>query len=402
MRPNTAIARALLVPLALAALALRGADAFSWDAVTFSGFFSQGYLYSSDVNYPTADRGGTWDFREMAVNASTALGDHWRIGAQGFAEQFGNLGDDRVILDWAVLDYNFNQQFGLRVGRVKYPKGLYGEALDLDSVRPFVLLPTAVYNPVLRDFAASFDGAMAYGTIDAGASAFDYKLFYGDIPMSPEQGVAEYYNNSGLYAPSGVTAMAMRYVAGSQLVWNTPIPGLRFAHSYSFYHDLSSDGPFAEAPVLNLHTNIGRFYWSTLSAEYLVGPWTFASEWQRAGGNGAVASAAPAVPYLGLNVGWDAWYVSAARRFLKKFEAGAYVSSIHDRFPSGAGSLPANYRHDAVASLRYDFSDHLLFKVEVQSVQGLYQTFDTERIPNPPAATPDHTTVLAAKTTLSF
>ena len=57
-------------------------------------------------------------------------------------------------LDWAVADYNFRQEFGIRVGRVKYPKGLYGEALDLDVIRPFVFLPMSVYNPVLRDFSA--------------------------------------------------------------------------------------------------------------------------------------------------------------------------------------------------------------------------------------------------------
>src|SRR4051812_33196140 len=105
--------------------------------VAVGGFFSQGYLYSSNNNYPTADKGGTWDFREMAVNASTTLGAHTRVGAQVFAQRLGALGGDHAILDWAVLDYNVRQEFGVRVGRVKYPKGLYGEALDLDVVRPF-------------------------------------------------------------------------------------------------------------------------------------------------------------------------------------------------------------------------------------------------------------------------
>jgi hypothetical protein len=121
--------------------------------VQVGGFFSQGYLHSSDNNYPTANKGGTWDFREMAVNVSTTFGSRLRIGGQAFAQRFGNLGEDKVILDWAVADYNVSPLLGFRVGRVKYPKGLYGEALDLDVVRPYVFLPNAVYSLVMRDLS---------------------------------------------------------------------------------------------------------------------------------------------------------------------------------------------------------------------------------------------------------
>src|SRR5262245_55649769 len=179
----------------LAAVALAGVNSFAAipvgsSNVQIGGFFSQGWLYSSDNNYPTADQGGTWDFREMGFNASTTFGSHFRVGGQVFAQRLGALGGDKVILDWAQADYNFSPAFGLRVGRVKYPKGLHGEALDLDVVRPFVFLPGAVYSPVMRDFCASFDGAMIYGTFNVGkAGSIDYKAFYGDIPMTADKGV---------------------------------------------------------------------------------------------------------------------------------------------------------------------------------------------------------------------
>lgn len=370
-------------------------------AVAIGGFFSQGYLYSSNNNYPTADKGGTWDFREMAVNASTTLGAHTRVGAQVFAQRLGALGGDHAILDWAVLDYNVRQEFGVRVGRVKYPKGLYGEALDLDIVRPFAFLPTTVYNPVLRDFAASFDGAMFYGTIDAGRSSFDYKAFTGDIPITAEKGVAEFYNGSGLYSSAGAKTLGMDRVSGGQLNWNTPVSGLKFGFSYSAYTNLQTDGAFVAAPQFNLHSNLKNFAWHTYSAEYVVRNWTFATEWQRSAG-GLVISAPPVMADSPSLVGWDAWYVSAARRLGAKWEVGTYFAAIRSRFPSSAGSLPGNQRADKAVSLRYDINEHVLVKIEAQFQDGTYQMFNTARIPNPSATRKDTNTLIAAKTTLSF
>jgi hypothetical protein len=369
--------------------------------VQIGGFFSQGWLYSSDNNYPTADKGGTWDFREMAVNVSTTVGSHLRVGGQAFAQSFGNLGEDKVILDWAIADYNFSPAFGIRAGRVKYPKGLYGEALDLDVVRPYIFLPNAVYSPILRDFSASFDGGMFYGSLNAGKSSFDYKIFGGHIPMSPRQGVAEFYNTAGLYAAPGVSALSMDSVAGGQLTWNAPVNGLKFVYSYSEFTNLASDGPFVAYPPANLHTNIERFTWNTISAEYSHGDWVFASEWQRSDG-GFEYSAPPVVPVTNSSVGWDGWYVSASRRLNDKFEVGTYFGHLDNRFASS--NTPDSQRHqdDYDLSLRYDLNDHVLFKVEAHYIDGTYQTFDTERIPNPPATLKPHTTVFAVKTTLSF
>jgi hypothetical protein len=369
------------------------------DRVAIGGFFSQGYLYSSNNNYPTADRDGTWDFREMAVNASTTLGAHTRIGAQAFAQRLGALGDDKVILDWAVADYNFSPAFGVRLGRVKYPKGLYGEALDLDVVRTGVFLPNAVYSPILRDFSASFDGGMAYGSLNVGRSSIDYKLFYGDIPMSPAKGVAEFYNNSGLYAASGVAKLSIDSVTGGQLVWNTPVSGLKFVYSYSYFTNLATDGPFAAYAPANLHSNFSRYSWNTASGEYNVGNWSFATEWQRTGG-ALSYSAAPVLPLVNDYSGWQGWYVSAARRFGDRFQLGAYYGSLQARYTTS--SAPSSYQRDSAVSFRYDASEHVVFKLEVHRIDGTYQTFNTLRIPNPAATRQDRTTVFAAKTTLSF
>jgi hypothetical protein len=393
---------ALAASCAIFAAAARASVTIDNTNVQIGGFFSQGYLYSNNNNFPTADEGGTWDFREMAFNVSDTIGAHLRIGGQAFAQSFGNIGDDKIILYWANADYNFNSWFGLRAGRIKYPKGLYGEALDLDSVRPFIFLPGSVYNPILRDFSASFDGGMAYGSFNLGKSSFDYKVFFGDIPMNPNMGVAEFYDNSGFYsAAGGVQKLSISSVTGGQITWNTPIEGLKFMNSYSFFTNLASDGPFAAYPAISLQSNFDRFTYDTFSAEYTVRDWVFASEWQRSGGTISY-SALPLLPTVSGNTGWDGWYVSAARRLNDKFEVGAYYGSLKDRFTSVPGSNPASHQDDTAVSFRYDINDHIIFKIEAHYIDGNYQTFDTVRIPNPPDKLKGDTTVLAVKTTFSF
>ncbi len=177
--------------------------------------------------------------------------------------------------------------------------------------------------------------------------------------------------------------------------------GLKFVSSYSYFTNLATDGPFVAFTKANLHANIGKFSWTTFSAEYSWKNWLFASEWQRTDGQLAY-SAPPVLPSTGGPVGWDGWYVSASRRLGSKFEAGTSYGFLKSRFPSSAGSDPRNYQKDVTVSLRYDLSEHVLFKLEWHNLDGTYQTFNTARIPNPTATRKNSTTIIAAKTTLSF
>lgn len=367
--------------------------------IHLGGFFSQGYLKSDGNNYPTDSNDGTFDFREFGVNLSTNLGARLRLGAQAFGQRLGQYGDDRMILDWAVADYNFRQEAGLRVGRVKYPRGLYGEALDLDVVRPFVFLPLAVYNPVLRDFSASFDGAMLYGTIDARrAGSFDYKAFYGDIPVNPRQGVSDFFNTTGLYAAPGVTEMDVKDVGGAQVLWSTPLAGLRLGASYSYLKEISGAGAFAYGPGLVRVTG-NRYTYTTFSAEYISGAWTLAAEWQRTDDTFTTTTTTTGRPSRN---GGDAWYASAARRLNRWLEVGGYFSRSENRFPSVTARRAQRVLDDSALSVRFDINEHVVCKVEVHYIDGFMGMFNTVRVPNPPAQRTDRTVLFAAKTTFSF
>jgi hypothetical protein len=395
--------RSLILSVALGVsvtLPAKAAITIDGTNVQVGGFFSQGWLDGTDNNYPTADEGGTWDFREEGFNVSTTVGSHLRVGAQVFAQKLGNIGNDQVKLDWADADYNFASWFGLRAGRVKFPKGLYGEALDLDMVRPFIFLPGSVYNPILRDFSSSFNGAMAYGSVNAGKSSFDYEIFYGFIPMTPNEGVANFYN-TGLYAAPGLTDIRMNSVEGGQVTWNTPISGLKAVYSYSFFSDLRTDGPFVAYPAADLHSDISRFTYKTYSVEYLRNDWTFAAEFQRNSGNIAY-EAPPVLPTVHAPVGWIGWYASAARRLGEKWELGTYYGVLHDGESTTPGSTPSQFQHDFDLSVRYNVNDHVIVKLEWHDIDGTYQTFNSVQIPNPASKLKNDTQVFAVKTTLFF
>ena len=368
--------------------------------IQIGGFISQGFAKTDGNNYPFEDNQGTFDFREMAFNASTTFGSHLRVGGQIFAQRLGNYGEDQVKLDWANADYNFRQEFGVRVGRIKYPKGLYGEALDLDVVRPFIFLPISVYNPVMRDFSSSFDGAMVYGTLGLGAKggSLDYKVFYGDIKMNKEQGVADFFNDSGLFDATGVQELGIDNVAGVSLDWSTPVSGLKVHASYSVLNNAYGNGQFFAMPVIPLSVKLDALGYTTFGVEYIRGDWTFAGEYQIQD-SPIVIDASPA--YLrNTSYGMRNGYISVARRFASKWEAGAYYSVSMDPYPDADKPEHSKHIYDTALSLRYDLNEHVTIKAEGHYVDGTFNMFNTAKTPNPNKD--PHTLLFALKTTLSF
>jgi hypothetical protein len=397
-------ARCLTVLAASIALASGSRAAISLgdnSRVQIGGFFSQGYMISDNNNYPVDTKNGTADFREMGFNASTTLGSHLRLGGQLFAQRLGKYGDDKVILDWAVADYNFRPEVGVRMGRIKYPRSLHSDVLDLDVVRPFIFLPQSIYDSRLRDFQASFDGAMIYGSLTAGKNTVDYKVYYGDVPMKTDSGVADFFNTSSLFAnPPGAKQLGLDSVRGIALGWTTPISGLRFGTTYSYSTNLVATGAFRQVPSLTSSINLTKAEYTGVSAEYSTGPWTFTGEYFIQKAKGVLTLPAFIAPPSNSISGYKSWYVSAARRLGKKFEAGAYYTETWNSYPSATIAPSALQRKDWTLALRYDVNDHLLFKIEGHAIKGTRDMFNVPGVVN--ANLKDSMMLFAAKTTLSF
>ncbi len=383
----------------------------SMTSVQFGGFVSQGFIANTGHNKYLGDTSaGTFDFREYGVNASYAIGK-WRLGIQAFGQKLGDYGNDKLDIDWATVDYQPAQWFGVRAGRVKMPRGLYNEALDLDSVRPFVLLPQSVYDARLRDFNASFNGGMIFGNVSLKeAGSIDYRAFFGDIPIGTESGASDYFNND---YPSVGLGMKMDSVAGGSVFWNTPLAGLRLGYSYSSFQNLSSvrraDLPLngLDQPFVNVvgTKSTDSYQRHLFSVEYTKGNWVFAAE---AGRDSAFYNTDLAgAHYLDMDFNSDYYYLSVARRINSWLELGVYYSHSRDteplvNSPYGNLSLPVLKQNDFAVSARFDINEHLVFKLEGHYMLNAGKVFDTVENPQPVSGRDNSWFLFAAKLTFSF
>lgn len=154
------------------------------------GFTSQGYLNSSKNNFLSDSRGGTFEFTDVGLNANLSLHEELRIGGQLFYRNLGNYSEDQISIDWAMIDYQPFDFFGLKIGKVKMPIGLYNENRDSDFLQPMIFLPQSIYDETRRDTYLAYLGAGMYGNFTMGSSGdCSYHLFLGetDFPSDSVQ-----------------------------------------------------------------------------------------------------------------------------------------------------------------------------------------------------------------------
>jgi len=161
------------------------------DNVDIHGFLSQGYLKSTENNFFAETEDGTPQFNEAGINFSTDITERLRIGLQLFARDMGTIGNNEVILDWAVADYRYKDWLGLRAGNMKMVNGLYNETRDIDMIRTNIFLPQSVYNEAWRESSTLIQGMGIYGEVPMGpAGSLSYDGQYGTVSIAPDKGAA--------------------------------------------------------------------------------------------------------------------------------------------------------------------------------------------------------------------
>jgi hypothetical protein len=112
--------------------------------VQVHGFFSQGFVYTDQNNWLTMNTSqGSGAMTDMGLNISSQLTDKFRVGAQVYDRNLGQLGQWHPSLDWAAADYRFANWLGIRAGKVKTTLGLYNDSQDLEFLHVFALLAAA-------------------------------------------------------------------------------------------------------------------------------------------------------------------------------------------------------------------------------------------------------------------
>lgn len=394
----------------LVALLLMSGPALALDygPVSIHGIFSQGYIDSTHNNYIEDSEGGTTAFREYGVNAmwKTPV-DKLRVGAQVFGREFGAVGNDSPYLDWGYLDYRATDWIGIRLGRVKVPLGLYNETRDIDALRTEILQPQGVYIEMQREAYKSADAAVLYGEVPLKkAGSLSYQIQYGYLVMDVNNGDMARILKSGGITPDDYDVDPGTTVA---LQWETPLNGLRFGSTYSWLSyvmdtdmslsagmltggaaGLGAGGPDSgggKPPAfMNLMTGVTSVPLSinvhdqttwTMSAEYVIGNLTLASEYILMKIRSDMSN--PLITPVSYDSDYEGWYVKGSYRFCKWFEAAASYSSLAGEDPTSSFQPFAMTKYDDTAiSARFDITDNIILKVEQHFIEGGLGIFGTE------------------------
>lgn len=338
------------------------------------GTLSQGWIHSKDNNFVEDSKGGTFDFREFGINASTLLGDRLVFGAQVFGRKWGVVGNDDIYLDWLNLTYSFNDAVGLRAGKLRVPYGLYGETRDLDSLRTQVLLPQGVYTEAFRQFSSVNWGAQVFGNIDTGRwGAFDYSFQYGQSDVDVDSGEL---NRLGSYVSLQVEDADDGDTGGLKLVWMPPLEGLRLGVTYSWMEFVArgnTDGGVGVTADFDL--DLKDQWFLVASAEYAYKRATLVAEYLHADQKAEVLLTQLTSPPFKFLVDVTGHYVAVNYELSDRLTAGiGYSKFTIDQSVRVPGIPGANGQQDSEKSLslslRYDITSNFVAKFEQQFSSG--------------------------------
>ncbi len=210
---------------------------FPIEKIQMHGFFSQGFMKSSNNDVYEGSRDGSFDLREYGVNFSGNLTDELLLAAQIMGYSLGGQGGDEIFLHYGLADYRVNDNFGIRAGRMRIPAGLYNETRDIDMVRKSVILPQNVYSEYYRDYYSALDGGSIYGGFDLDDLGYlSYQAGIGK-PITNESETGDFPYNFGAFGNGVVEGLrnisyAETHSANFQLLYETPVDGLRVGYTW--------------------------------------------------------------------------------------------------------------------------------------------------------------------------
>ncbi len=330
------------------------------------------------------------------------------MGIQLLGRDFGTRQRSSVAIDWAYGEYHWRDQLGLRAGKIKLPYGFYNQSRDVDMLRTSVLLPQSVYLENDRDLLIAYEGVGLYGNIMLGSLGdLDYELSFGalNVPQSGHTDTERLFITAGELAEDGVAEavadmyglpadsasatldrvddveLAVPWILGGAVIWNTPLSGLRVGTTY-MEGDAEASGRYRFDVLLDQGTTVPAYipYSSevtvdldlnelfTGSLEFHRERWTLASEFSRMR-MGKITS-----------VGW---YALADYRLNRHWAFQSYFSSYIPDDSNRKGEdfeaigLPDYYawQNDLALAVRADINDHWLIKFEYHHMDGAALTY---------------------------
>ena len=432
MNLNPTVLRCGIAVLAASSLFLARGQAVNVGDLAFHGSISTTASYSPEYNYLGSTKGA---LDPNIVEVTLNSGYRWTNGLTASAQVYGYRLDryNGAIIDFANLSYQASEAFGIRAGYIKQPGGLYSEVLDLDQVRPFAFLPLGTYQKIYRPMSNNFIGVSTFGRIAIGLkSSLEYTLFFGtrdsakgNTPLLAFQG------NSGF---AGLNKITFGNTYGGQVVWNTPIEGLKFQYCYFEQQNMNITGSVYNAADLAVMPNDSRMlpyflgsatwngyfagspvqYKSSLrqwyiGAEYAKGDWTFAVEYTPTNTTADVTTIIPAtiIPRSNGTAG-DSYYAMVTWQALPKLSFGLYYNEAYanrdDRNGTQLHFVPSHrdFTKDLAFATSYNLTKNWLVKAEVHAIKGTSMLRNDHSLNGNVSQWPESWGYYVLKTTFTF
>jgi len=391
--------------------------AYEYNGIDIYGFISQGYMISSDNNFLAETEGGTTQFNEMGINFSTDISNKLRLGIQFMARDFGTIGNNEVVLDWAIADYRWRDYLGFLVGNIKFSHGLYNEIRDVDMLRTNIFMPQGLYFDAWRENFTAIQGVGLYGDIPIDMiGSISYTLQYGSCAMAPDKGSARLLEDQwplGSLASVDIREVEDKYFYAGTMKWNTQVDGLivgasTFGYEFDGLMDTYLNGALAssafaalgvELPTslstfsvrTNSYTGSLEYTWRNLvlAAEY------FSINYDLAVDNDLFTNSAVAAQLLagGADLTGNhiqlptlhsvGYYGSMAYRFKPWFELGTYYSvyypdkkdkdgydRTHVKGLDAIGDEHRAWLKDLCVTCRFDIQELWVLKFELHKMDG--------------------------------
>ncbi len=398
------------------------------------GSISQSFIKTAKNDFLfSGTNKGSFEFTEAVINTTKSVNNKLNMGAQLLSRNFGDEGNFKTTLDWAFGDYQVNEKFGMRVGRIRLPLGFYNEYRDVDSAQTAILRQQGPYHEPMRAFILSYSGFGIYGSLfsESKAGVLDYQLYYGTLDIPSDFSLLRFVNER-LNTTGGLET---EYIRGGQVVWTPPVEGLRFGYSLLDYNgafNMTSPALIFNPALTNFSVSDGIEFAAQIrnfGIEYQRGPWTLCAEYQsfqldakfssafqnsftqsisaaavKAGSSSAVADATASAA---LSQTSDAvlktfsqdqmsWYLSASYQISDNFSNFiSYGEKYADKTNKGSST---GYRKDTSFGFRYDFSMNWRAKVEYHSFSGIKDAL----IPSNKSVASDKWNMFATRVSFDF
>ncbi len=347
-------------------------------SVDIHGFMSQGYLKSDDNNYMARTEDGTNQFREMGINFNYNINPKLRAAAQLFAKDLGPFYNNKVELDWAVIDYSFIKWLGFRAGKLKAPLGFHNATRDYDMLRVCTILPQSVYLELNRNSFSNIIGGETYGNFNVKwIGTIDYQFMVGTQRIDEESGTIKRLEE---IVPVENTKFRFDEDLGQQRIKIKidnmfTLSGLTWQFVYENVNGMYNDTTPTVGPFAGVTSEIDYNYFHawTHSISYRINELTVTSEFL----NRRFKIDVPGLMTYDKISNFEGWYIGCEYQLLDEFAMGAYWSVFYnDTKNDGYKDNSREYNKDIAVSLKYDVSEYWILKGEVHNMEGVAGTTD--------------------------